>query len=212
MTAKAEPIMLKDVCLTSRDNHLIPIEDSASPIIGKDGKVQGAVIVFRDVTETLDRQKKIEYLSYHDQLTDCFNRHYYEKVIKDINKIGNYPLAIISIDLNNLKLINDTYGHETGDATIHLAAEIIRKNMPTSEYFFRMGGDEFLIFLPRTSEEACLAVREKIKANIVQLGDKGKHLSLAYGYHVATEPVKQIQKVIKIADNYMYQNKIKNRP
>lgn len=208
---KAEPIMLKDVVLISRTGIEVPIEDSASPIIGKDGTVQGVVIVFRDVTDAQERQRKIEYLSYHDQLTDCYNRHYYEKVIKEINRSQNYPLAIISVDLNNLKLINDTFGHEIGDQTIRKAAEIIRQNLPTQEYFFRMGGDEFLIFLPRTTNDMSLAIREKIKATIKEQGEQARYVSLAYGYHVLEEPMKQIQSAIKIADQFMYQNKIKNR-
>ena len=83
------------------------LDDSIAPILDIDGNVSGVVIAFRDVSESKDRLRKIEYLSYHDQLTDLYNRHYLDRTLKEINKRKNFPLAIISLDLNDLKYIND---------------------------------------------------------------------------------------------------------
>jgi PAS domain S-box-containing protein len=102
------------VLITKTGNN-IPVEDSASPIIDKIGNIIGSVLVFRDVTEKKEKQKKIEYLSYHDQLTGLYNRHFFEEELNRIDVEKSLPLTIAMADVNGLKLTNDAFGHEAGD-------------------------------------------------------------------------------------------------
>ena len=106
----------------------LPIEDSAAPIRDENGTISGAVIVFRDFTEKKEKQERIEYLSLHDQLTRLYSRRFFEEELKRLDTSRNLPLAIIMLDVNGLKLINDAFGHAMGDLTLQRAAAIMKRN------------------------------------------------------------------------------------
>ena len=107
--------MANHTILITKDNKEVLIEDSAAPILNEDDQVVGVVIVFRDFTEKWERLEKIEYMSFHDELTGLFNRRYYEEEIKRVDEKGNLPISLVMGDVNGLKLINDSFGHEVGD-------------------------------------------------------------------------------------------------
>lgn len=155
---KKTNIDLSNVYLLTKGGKEILIDDSIAPIKDQDGHMSGVVIAFRDVSEVKERQRKIEYVSYHDQLTDLYNRHYLDRMQKEINKRTNYPLAIISLDLNDLKKINDHFGHYAGDMALKKTANAIKKHVNQRGYSFRIGGDEFLVILPKTSQEEAEAI------------------------------------------------------
>ncbi len=192
--------------LKSNDGAWRYFETTASAII-EDNIILGYAGIARDITDLMIKQNQIEYLSYHDQLTKFYNRHYLEKAEKEINQSENFPLCVISIDLNNLKHANDTYGHQVGDKLLIKAAEIIRNNTYYTDYLFRMGGDEFLIFLPKTNEEEVLNIRDNINAEVKEFRRKDFPLSLAFGYHIHNNPSSDLYEIVRIADRYMYQNK-----
>ncbi|HBT59451.1 MAG TPA: hypothetical protein DEA45_01350 [Acholeplasmataceae bacterium] len=102
-----------------------------------DGKIYASA---RDVTHHYQHLKQVEYLSYHDQLTGFYNRHYLEKISPELSNKGSYPLAVISCDLNYLKEVNDTFGHARGDLLIKEAASLVRAFFDGS-LCFRTGGD-----------------------------------------------------------------------
>ena len=202
---------LQDVELETRDGRRIPINDSLAPIKNQAGQTFGLVCVFRDITADVERQKQIEYLSYRDQLTTFYNRHYFEKVKEDINQLKNYPLCIISMDVNDLKVINDTFGHLQGDYVLQKGAQVIVDIIPPQGTIFRMGGDEFIIFMPNTTQEQALVIRERIKQKIIDTCPPDCQLSVAYGFHVLEEWTPNLYDGIRIADQYMYQNKAKSK-
>ncbi len=102
-------------------------------------------------------------LAYKDSMTDLFNRTAYNREIEDILSgriTGGWPLCCLMFDLNNLKYTNDTYGHLAGDNLLHDTAEILKKSAGEAGRVFRMGGDEFLMFLPGMDEaQADIVVR-----------------------------------------------------
>lgn len=183
-------------------------ETNGQPII-ENNQTIGYSGIAKDISELLDKERKIEYLIYHDNLTDFKNRHFFDQKIHEINRIENYPLCIISCDLNDLKNVNDTLGHHKGDQMIVKAAEIIRRHMPNKEYLIRTGGDEFLIFLPNTEEETAYNIRESIKKDIETVSTNEFPLSIAYGYYVKKTYTEDIREDIKMSDKLMYQNKNK---
>lgn len=182
-------------------------ETNASAII-EDGEVTGFAGIARDITLLIEKQREIEYLSYHDFLTGLYNRHYLDHVIEDIIRPERLPLCIISMDLNDLKRVNDTFGHHMGDYYIKQTATIIRQFIPTP-YQFRVGGDEFLIFVPNTDNNAALELRSTIYEQLKSMKIKDFHPSTAFGFIVKESIDEEIYEDIKKADEFMYLNKIK---
>ncbi len=194
--------------LVSKKGQETPIEDSAAPIKDNDGQTTGVVIVFRDFTEKKEKQKQIEYLSFHDHLTGLYNRRYIEDTIKRLDTERNLPFAIMVLDVNGLKLTNDAFGHEMGDQLLKKIAEIMKKVCRADDIIGRIGGDEFCILLPKTDDKQA----EKIKERIIDLASKTKLdsviVSAAVGYEVKTSSDEDIEEIQKNADKHMYKNKL----
>ncbi|HKM10975.1 MAG TPA: PAS domain S-box protein, partial [Bacilli bacterium] len=206
---KKQAVKLNNIYLITKKNRKILLDDSIAPILDIDGNVSGVVIAFRDVSESKDRLRKIEYLSYHDQLTDLYNRHYLDRTLKEINKRKNFPLAIVSLDLNDLKYINDNYGHHFGDLALKKTASAIKRHVRTLGYSFRIGGDEFLAFLPNTSLEKVNQIVSAINKDIVCAKTSTFPLSVAIGVNVLESRQDEIYAGIKVADDKMYLDKAK---
>lgn len=197
----------KQARLQLRDDSYITVRITLSPIVDDAQLLLGLVLVFTDIEEELNYLKQIEYLSYHDALTTFYNRHYFEKVKDDIMVSSNLPLCCISIDINGLKNVNDLYGHSEGDKLIKDAAKILKEAVSDHHYLFRMGGDEFIVFLPNTTDDEAYALRKRIHALIKTVNNP--YLDLAYGYHTVHDLSENIFQVMQTADYFMYQNKRK---
>lgn len=195
--------------LISKLGQEIPIEDSAAPIRDSDGKITGVVIVFRDFTEKREKQKQIEYLSFHDHLTGLYNRRYIEDSVKRLDTKRNLPFAIMVLDVNGLKLTNDAFGHEMGDRLLITVADIMTKTCRADDIIGRVGGDEFFILLPNTDEEHIKLIKQRINEASSKAKLDSIIVSLAIGYDVKTSDDQNIENIEKNADNNMYKNKLK---
>ena len=148
--------------------------------------------------------------AYTDELTQLANRRYCAEYMSKINGNGEMDYAVICFDLNNLKIVNDTYGHTRGDVLIKSAADVISQTFSSQGVVGRMGGDEFVVILQHVNEAW---MEEKMKEFAEHVGrknqeDPGMHLSIACGYAFGKESEeKDIEKVYQIADNRMYENK-----
>ncbi len=182
-------------------------ETNSSAIV-EDGIVVGFAGIARDITLLIEKQREIEYLSYHDFLTGLYNRHYLDRIVEELIKPEHLPLAIISMDLNDLKRVNDTYGHHMGDYYIKQTANICKQLIPTP-YQFRVGGDEFLIFVPKTDLEDALSIRNMIYNELKSIRIKDFQPTTAFGFKIKDSFDEDIYEDIKMADEYMYLNKIK---
>lgn len=198
---------IHNITLINKLGKILQIDDSAAPIFNLDNEVTGVVIVFRDVTKDVLRTKQIEYLSFHDQLTDFYNRHFLEEKMIDINKEDNYPLGIISIDINDLKKVNDTYGHLKGDFIIKEASRIIKMNTSRTDYHFRMGGDELLSIMPKSSKSELLSIKTKLKDDVSKICKSDCPLSLSYGFELLEVYTPNLYEGIKMSDKKMYEDK-----
>jgi len=137
--------------LIKKNGAKIPIEDSAAPIKDEDGDINGVVLVFRDFTDKKEKQEKIKYLSHHDQLTTLYNRHYFEEQLNLLDREENPVLRLVMADVNGLKLTNDAFGHKAGDELLKRVAHVLKNECRSSDIVARVGGDEFVLLLPRTS-------------------------------------------------------------
>jgi len=195
--------------LIARNGTEIPVEDSAAPIRDKTSQITGVVIVFRDFTDKREKQRQVEYLSFHDYLTGLYNRRYYEDSLDRLDTLRNWPLSILVIDINGLKLTNDAYGHATGDQLIRTVADILRRSCRADDIIARTGGDEFVIILPQSGSEQASHVRQRIIRAAAHTRLESVIISMAVGYAIKTEAGQDIHDVQKEADNQMYKDKLK---
>lgn len=202
--------LINHTILLSKTGIEIPIEDSSAPIKDSDGKITGMVIVFRDVMEKRQKQKQIEYLSFNDYLTGLYNRRYIEDEIKRLDSEKNLPLTVMVLDVNGLKLTNDAFGHEMGDKLLKVAADIMRKVCRECDIIGRIGGDEFIILLPKTDEKQAEKIKNRISEECSKIKLDSVIVSLAIGYAVKNNIKQDIDNIEKNADNIMYKNKIKH--
>ncbi len=115
------------------------------------------------------QKEKLKKHVYVDILTGVYNRYFLENVIpRELKKVERYkqPLSVIFIDIDNFKYINDYYGHNKGDMVLKIIGNIFKKNIRKTDLPIRYGGDEFLIFLPFTSEKDAVKIAEKLKSII----------------------------------------------
>jgi diguanylate cyclase (GGDEF)-like protein len=157
--------------------------------------------------------KKLNFKAHHDALTGLYNRAaivgYLDKNI-NLSRRRKSPLAVAFIDINDLKKMNDLYGHEAGDALIKGAASAINLSIRSSDYAARLGGDEFLIAFMDCDKESADITMERIQETYGELGRiVGKEWSLSYGCSELLGKYDDVDSLIERADNAMYKHKKK---
>lgn len=159
--------------------------------------------------ERIYHQKELDYKKFHDNLTDLYNREFFEEELKRLDTKRQLPLSIIMADLNGLKLINDSYGHEKGDELLIKAAEILNESLRDDDIIARQGGDEFAVLLPKTSSDELDKIIKKIQNRISLENQKGDlPISIALGSATKGKTAQDINNIFKEADDNMYQNKL----
>jgi len=176
-------------------------------------RVAQAEIELRYSNDEINRQyEELQYLSEHDQLTDLYNRKYYEEELIRLDTENNLPLSVIAANINGIKLINDSFGHATGDAMIKAVAEIIRKGSRKKDIICRLAGDEFIIMSPTTGTVEAEKIMTLIKEIAAQIKVGQLDISVSLGYDVKTDSDENIVETIKRAEDYMYRKKLYDSP
>jgi diguanylate cyclase (GGDEF)-like protein/PAS domain S-box-containing protein len=156
--------------LISKGSEEIPIQDSAAPIRDRIGNIIGSVMVFHDVSKESRLFRQLSYQASHDALTDLINRREFEnRLITALDSIRGKPddtHALLYLDLDQFKVVNDTFGHSAGDALLRQLSELVHANIRSTDLLARLGGDEFGILLERCNEERALEVAEKIRGAV----------------------------------------------
>lgn len=157
--------LTEDNLLISRTGEEFAIQESASPIRDTDGKTLGAVIVFHDVSEQRKIANELSYRATHDALTGLPNRTEFEKALKRFvnnNREPDQINALMFIDLDQFKIVNDTCGHSAGDLLLKEVANIMKNCVRSSDTLARIGGDEFAIILSKCDTEKSMKIAKKI--------------------------------------------------
>lgn len=190
------------------------IEDSAAPIRDQDGKMLGVVLVFHDVSDTKKMAHKMTYLAEHDFLTELPNRLLLTDRIKQAlsaAKRRNTKAALMFIDIDHFKKINDTLGHMVGDLLLKAVSHRLLECLRASDTLSRLGGDEFVVLLPEILDSYAPA---EIAENLI-LKLKGPfmvdshelHITISIGIAVYPEDGISADILHKNADAAMYHAK-----
>lgn len=149
--------------------------------------------------------------AYTDELTQIHNRRYCTEYMEAIREKKSYDYTIICFDLNNLKTVNDTYGHARGDILIKSAADVIAATFEGHGVVGRMGGDEFIAILNTSAQDEIDGLIENFQSNMNRKNQEIENLnmSIAYGYATCNGSQYDIEKMYQIADNRMYEHKKK---
>jgi len=194
--------------LISRTGDVTPVADGASPILDEDGKTYGAVMVFRDITQESAHRAKLEYIMSHDSMTGLFNRWYMEEQLKHYELSSGERCALIMGDLNGLKLINDAFGHSTGDSFIQKIAVILKDCAGENGVVGRWGGDEFLILMPDAGANEAEELIRTIQTRCTDESDEQIQLSVALGYALKTGDEDDIHSALRAAEQLTYRRKL----
>lgn len=163
-----------------------------------------------DITARKKAEAYLEYLGKHDVLTQLRNRTFYVEEINRITRKGPWPLSVITIDLNGLKVINDEHGHAVGDTLLRRVGEVLTKAVEPTVCAARVGGDEFTVLLPGVDERGAQAVQERI-VSMVEINNQfypGQPLSLAMGLACCASG-EQVEDTLHRADQAMYREKLR---
>lgn len=212
---KSEPRGLNpNTVLVCRDGHEVPIEDSAAPIFDWNKKLTGAVVVFHDVSTIHAMTNKMAYLAQHDFLTNLPNRVLLNDRIAQaitLAKRGNAKVALLFLDLDNFKRINDSLGHASGDKLLQSVAQRLNDCVRSSDTVSRQGGDEFVILLTGGKDDLDITlIADKILAKLalphtVVTGEV--YITTSIGISVYPEHGNDTETLIKNADTAMYKAK-----
>ncbi len=167
------------------------------------------------VTRNIDHRKKVEkeivYLSYHDQLTGVYNRSFYEEEVARLNTERNLPFTLVVCDIDGLKLTNDAFGHMAGDRLIVSLARILQRICRRDDIIARIGGDEFAILLPKTSEKVAQMLVRRILEEITLTKPERIKLSASFGWMTKLTLSEDFAEIYKQAEDRMYLEKIRQQ-
>ena len=220
---KAFKKKLKSACLNNESFEMIHtfITDENKKFYFKSvGKfIKGKVIgVSLNVTEEIKRQQKIEFLAYHDPLTSLPNRAYLKEEFSrllNIAKRNNKKIAVLYLDLDNFKMVNDTLGHENGDKLLITIANRLKSVLRKSDFISRIGGDEFIILLYGIKDKNSIKeVISKIVNSLkepINIKQTPIYPTFSIGCAVYPDDSTDMDELLKFADIAMYEAKNKGK-
>jgi diguanylate cyclase (GGDEF)-like protein/PAS domain S-box-containing protein len=200
--------------------HRVPVRVQVQPLVDQQGSVLGAVEVFSDNSARLEALQKIEdlqALAYIDPVTGVGNRRYTEQTLQarleELRRYG-WSFAVLFIDVDHFKDVNDAFGHEIGDRTLHMVARTLAGSLRSFDFLGRWGGEEFVAVVPMQidTQLAPLAARCRALVERSQLrhGDQAVAVTVSIGATMA-EANDTMESMVARADELMYQSKVAGR-
>lgn len=165
----------------------IPVDCTLYPLT-VEGKKEGSVIAFRDISERKMMEEKLRWQATHDHLTGLYNRHYFEisleSEISNVKRTGIMS-AVVYLDLDRFKYVNDTAGHDVGDQLLIDISQEINKCLRRQDIVARIGGDEFALILKNIDESVAVSIADEIRKSLsdlrIRYEDKTYHVNASFG-------------------------------
>ena len=181
------------------------------PIVDARGETLGSIAVLTDITQNWMLIEKLEEKAGMDCLTGLANRRSYEGAKERFDTSEHLPLSVIMCDVNELKQVNDTFGHDYGDELIRVVAKTLECHCPPKRFIARIGGDEFIYLLPGTNPEDADALTGRVCASLARCDDYPFNLSVATGSATKFTEDENLDDIIALADSRMYEDKISKK-
>lgn len=166
---------------------------------------------FAATIDNIHLVQDIQRAAQRDKLTDLYNRAYFESMLAEMDKEGNYPLSFIICDVNGLKITNDIFGHFEGDVVLKKIAKLLKSVCRSDDIIARWGGDEYVILLPGTNEKRAEALIQTVKQKCRDERCAKIQLSISMGCATKKNGSMDMQTVMKKAEERMYRNKLLER-
>lgn len=203
-----EPIYDYQQMVERPDGKKVVLSINGAPLLNTDGTISGIVFAINDITQVMEAEEEIRYLSYHDKLTGLYNRAFFEEELKRLDTGRQLPLSLILGDANGLKLVNDAFGHEAGDKLLKRVAQMLREVCRQEDIIARIGGDEFAVILPSVGEDELTEIVARMKERCRKEAADPIQVSIALGAATKEYEDQDIKAVFKLAEDRMYQNKL----
>ncbi|MGG6313213.1 diguanylate cyclase [Paenibacillus macerans] len=198
---------VKECRIIRPDGEIKWIQNRGRPYFNSLGhlvRLEGVII---EITERKQLEESFQHLAYHDELTGLPNRTQFAETFADYAARGNTSLALMFLDLDNFKEVNDTLGHEAGDYLLRHIAGRLSSLVRGHDMVCRLGGDEFVILLVGLSEDEVMKVAERIRASLTEGFDfKGKWIAISASIGISMSPDgnDSLEEMLRLADATMY--------
>jgi len=205
-------INIQDLSITKKDGSQKHLNITTFPM-KIDGKIVGAYGIAKDITERVEYNRKMEELAFYDSLTSLPNRRLFEDRLQQVveySKEAKHKTAVLFVDLDRFKFINDSLGHHLGDEFLKRVSERFRDNLRKTDTISRFAGDEFAIMLPKTSETEAIILAQRLNQVLAQPFNICGHsvsVSASIGIAFSHGNVENAAELVKNADTAMYYTK-----
>ncbi len=204
--------------LLRNDGSETPIVQSAAPIRARSGEIIGVVLVLHDVSNERQYAAKLSYQASHDSLTGLINRAEFEQrlslALKSAAQIGRHH-AVMYLDLDQFKVVNDTCGHAAGDQLMRQVSTLLQRRLREGDTLARLGGDEFGVLLENCSPDNALRIADQMRQTVMDFHLTWEDRSFSVGVSIGVVDIKDglftIADVLSAADSACYVAKEKGR-
>jgi diguanylate cyclase (GGDEF)-like protein/PAS domain S-box-containing protein len=206
--------------LHHKEGHRLPVLIRTTPLYDTNGAVVGGVEIFSDNSSQVairQRSEELQKMALFDPLTGAANRRYIEMHLDSrMNELQRYgwPFGILFIDIDHFKMVNDTYGHGSGDRVLKMVAETIMTNLRSFDILGRWGGEEFIAIMVNVDKELLYSIAHRLCLLIEQSGlsltDALLRVTVSIGATLASAG-DTVEQVVKRADGLMYLSKTSGR-
>ena len=167
----------------------------------------------REIAERVEAERLLQFRSFHDSLTGLYNRTYFEEEMRRLDMRRNGSVTVFVVDVDGLKLINDTLGHDRGDLLLAKVAQLLQSCFRESDIVSRIGGDEFAALIAEAGEPEAKLIYSRIYQEIERWNNAKDQeiLSLSVGFSSSAHPETKMRELFKRADDNMYREKLHRR-
>jgi diguanylate cyclase (GGDEF)-like protein/PAS domain S-box-containing protein len=203
-----------------RDSQKCHYDVKVSHLVGRRNAVLGRIILLRDVTERVRLLEDVQQLAIRDALTEAYNRrHFFHLANQILEQSIRYqrPVAILVLDIDHFKRINDAFGHITGDRVLKRFTTLCKQVTRASDILARYGGEEFVIFLPETTRRNAYSVAERLRQKVASTpvldGEESIYMTVSIGVasYDPLSPAVSLDVLLGRADQSLYQAKQNGR-